>query len=55
MAAEVSPRELGQRLLALEGPCGGRPLLEQRVGVLLSAPGTARDEPLQLGSHQEVG
>src|SRR5438552_3870669 len=53
-ACEKPTRELRQRRVAGERLGGRHPLIEQRIGELLAAPGPAADEPLQLCPHQEV-
>lgn len=56
MAAEVAQDQLGHRLLAGELVLvgGWHSPREQCVGVLLAAAGTAADELLELGVHEQV-
>ena len=55
VAAEVAERELGERLGAIHRGYLGHPLFEQRIGELLSSPGPAHDELVQLCTEKEVG
>jgi len=52
MAAKVAQRQLGHRLVAVQGTCLRYPFLQQRIGELLSAPRAADDHGVQLCAQQ---
>ena len=54
MAAEVAPRELGERGIAARTGIGAGAIVEQHVGLLLAAPRAAADQLLELGVPEHV-
>ena len=55
VAGEVTTGQLGQSFVLVELlPAGRDPVVQQRVGELLAAQGTAADDRVQLGLHHQV-
>ena len=55
-AAEVTPGQLGERLVALQARVRARrAVFEERIGELLAAPGCTADQRVELGALEQMG